>query len=494
MTRMTRVLLVEDEAILAMNLEQMLRRMEYDVLALAASGEDAVALAKEHQPDIVIMDIQLAGEMDGCDAAKRIESLMDVPIVYLTGHSDDATLSKAKLTGPYAFLVKPVSQKELMICLEVALHRHEMDRKLRESEERYRNIVENINDALIIHDFAGTIHDVNENCCGMLGYARDELIGANVALFADPDSLCSRTEPMTKAGYESRVACETTFTNKDGKIIPVDVSATVVSRESGGLTQCFLRDITERKEQEQRIRKVNDSLKRTLSEKEKLYAIIGHDLKSPLIGLLAFIRMLSKKADTFSTEDLQKYVGVMQKTAEELYDLLENLLEWSRLQRGLFQCEPEPLNLAELVKQNFHLLHSLAQQKKNVMENQVPDDLVVYADNSMLKTLLRNLLTNALKFSRQGGRVLVFAERDGAMVTVAVQDEGVGMEESILAGLFKEDSIQSRKGTDGEKGTGLGLLLCAELIRQLGGDIRAQSSDGQGTTVYFTLPSGQVTS
>lgn len=170
MSRLRRVLLVEDEAVLAMNLEQMLRTLGHDVLPPAASGEDAVALAKQLQPDIVIMDIHLAGAMDGLAAAEHIQTFLDAPIVYLTGHADEYTLNEAKLTEPYAFLVKPVSENELTACLEVVLHRHEMDRKLRESEEKFRNILEHINDALVIHDFTGRIIDVNDHCCRMFGY------------------------------------------------------------------------------------------------------------------------------------------------------------------------------------------------------------------------------------------------------------------------------------------------------------------------------------
>jgi PAS domain S-box-containing protein len=493
MPEMKRVLLVEDEAVLAMNLEMMLRRLGNVVLPLAASGEDAVALAKEHLPDIVFMDIHLAGEMNGFDATTQIHSFLDVPIVYLTGHSDEATIAEAATTEPYAFLVKPVTQKELMACLEVVQHRHKMDRKLRESEERYRSIVENINDALVIHDFRGKIIDVNDNCCKMFGYTRDELIGVNVALFSSPEALCYQTERITEIQQTPSLVFETRCTGKDGMHIPIEVSARVVSRESTGVTQCFLRDISERKKQEKRIREMNESLEQSIAEKDQLFSIIAHDLRTPLIGLVAFTRMFAEKVDEFSVEDLKKWAGEMKLSAEGLYDLLENLLEWSSLQRGMFRFEPAPLILADIVEQNAGLLRSVTLLKEIVMENHVPDNLIVSADNAMLKTLLRNLLANAFKFSRQGGKVMVFAESDGAMVTVAVRDEGVGMEESVLAGLFKLNRIQSRRGTDGERGTGLGLLLCAELIKRLGGKIWVQSNPGQGTTVYFTLPGGQVT-
>lgn len=492
MTKKMRVLLVEDEAILAMNLEQMLREMGYAVLPLVASGEDAIDLAKRHQPDVVIMDIHLAGKMNGFTAATQIQSFLDAPIVYLTGHSDDATLNEATLTGPYAFLVKPVSRNELTACLEVVLHRHAMDRKLRESEDRYRSIVENINDALVIHDFNGRIIDVNENSCNMFGYARDELIGANVSLFSSPEALCYQTQKIAEIRQTPSLVFETHCAGRDGMHVPVEVSARVVSRELGGVIQCFLRDISERKRQEQRIKEMNESLEKTMAEKDRLFTIIAHDLRSPLTGLLAFTRVLAEKVDAFSAEDLKKCAREMKLSAEGLFELLENLLEWSRLQQGLFENEPALLVLEDLVEKNIGLLHTVSRQKKIVMENHIPANLIAYADGAMVKTLFRNLLGNALKFSRKGGRVQVFAESDGTMITVAVQDEGVGMDAEERDGLFKPDRVHSRKGTDGERGTGLGLVLCAELVQRMGGTIWLQSSPGQGTTFFFTLPSGST--
>ena len=488
MAKAMRVLLVEDEAILAMHLEQMLGGMGYAVLPPVASGEDAVDQAKRHHPDIVIMDIHLAGKMNGFTAARQIQTFLDAPIVYLTGHSNDATLTDATQTGPYAFLVKPVSQKELRASLEVVLHRHALDRKLRESEDRYRSIVENINDALVIHDFTGTVIDVNENFCKMFGYARDELIGTNVSLFSRPEAPCHQTEIMAELRKTSALVFETRCVGKDGKHVPVEASARVVSRASAEVVQCFLRDISDRKEQERRLRETNDRLEKAIADKDKLHGIIAHDLRSPLTGVLAFTRLLASKVDTFSVEDLRKCAREMQLTVEGVYELLENLLEWSTLQQGLFENQPAPLLLADLVEKTIKMMHAVCQQKKVVMENHVPAHLVAYADPAMAKTVFRNLLGNALKFSRQGGRVQVFAESDGALVTVAVQDEGVGMEPEVRDALFRTDRVQSHKGTRGERGTGLGLLLCAELLQQLRGTIWVQSSPGQGTTFFFTLP------
>lgn len=513
---MSSVLLAVAEADTARSLQRMLGDLGHDVLPPVASGRDAVILAGERQPDVVILDTRLTGEVDALTAALQIQAFLDAPVIYLTDGPDGAALSEALSTDPSAFLVRPVLRNELRTCLETVLRRHEMERRLRDSEERYRNIVEHINDALVIYDSAGRIIDVNDHCCRMFGYAHGELIGADTALLSNPESLGWQTQKHAELRQGPAVVFETWCKDRNGRIFPVEVSARMVNAHapaglprflprterdnveqsgtcgrSAGVTQCLLRDIGERKEQKRRLQEAKVQLEQAMAEREKLFSIIAHDLRSPLVGLLALTRMLAEKIDTFTTEELRKCAKDMKQSAEGLHDLLENLLEWSLLQQGMLRFDPAPLILADLVEQNVGLLRAVTRQKEIVMENQVPENLVVYADSKMLKTLLRNLLGNALKFTRNGGNVQVFAESDGAMITVAVRDEGAGMEETILSGLFRQDRIQSRRGTDGEKGTGLGLLLCAEIIQRLGGAIWAQSSKGQGTTFFFTLPAAR---
>lgn len=515
MPGMSCVLLAVNEADTAVTLERMLNELDHDVLSPVASGRNAVILARERQPDVVILDTRLTGEVDALTAAVLIQAFLDAPIVYLTGGPDEAALSEALSTDPSAFLVRPVSRRELRACLETVLRRHEMERRLRDSEERYRHIVEHINDALLLYDSAGRIIDVNEHCCRMFGYARGELVGADTALLSNPEPLGSQTQKHAELRQGPAVVFETTCMDRNGRTFPVEVSARMITRapaglsrslprtergngehpgtwgRSTGVTQCLLRDIRERKEQERRLREAKDHLEQALAEKEKLFSVIAHDLRSPLVGLLVFTRMLAEKVDLFTAEELRKCAKDMKQSAEGLHDLLENLLEWSSLKRGALPFAPEPMTLAEPVKQNLGLFRALSEQKKIALESHVPEKLMVNADSAMLKILLRNLLANALKFSRQGGRVRIQAETDEKMVTVCVRDDGVGMEEDLLDGLFRQNTIQSRRGTDGEKGTGLGLVLCAEVVQRLGGEIWAQSRPGQGTTFFFTLPAAR---
>jgi len=489
-----RILIVEDEAILAISLENKLDKLGYVVLQPVATGEDAIAAVEDEQPDLVLMDIQLAGDLDGITAAGRINSFSDVPIVYLTGHSDEPLVQRAKLTHPYGYLIKPVSIQNLRVCLEISLYKYALDKKLRESEERYRTIVKNINDALIIHDFNGRIIEVNENSCRMLGYEQDELIGANLSFFSTRLALSRRTERMDMLKKMPGIVFETRFVRKDGTMLPVEVSAKVVSRDSPGVIQGFARDISERKQYEKQLIQKNEQLQKALNERDKFFSIIAHDLRSPFIGFLFFIKMITEKKHNFSPKKLQSLSKEMHNSAKNLYNLLENLLNWSLMQRGKTDYEPVVCNLANLVDENIQLVQSSAVPKNISLNYDIPENLEVSADKSMLSTILRNLLTNAVKFSQTKGSIIISARQQESMVLVSVEDKGIGMDQELLSRIFTLDKRSSRKGTAQELGTGLGLILCREFIKKHGGEIWALSKQGQGSTFYFTLPAYETAS
>jgi signal transduction histidine kinase len=187
-------------------------------------------------------------------------------------------------------------------------------------------------------------------------------------------------------------------------------------------------------------------------------------------------------------KEVNKSLNALYKSSVRVFALLENLLEWAKLQQGLLTCSPSPYLLKEIVRTSLDFVHSLADQKEITLRDETPSDVIVNIDPPLIGTVIRNLLSNALKFSHRGGHVLVTGSRDGGMVTVSVHDDGVGMDEETLALLFCLDNKITRPGTEGETSTGLGLVLCKEFVEKHGGRIWATSSPGQGTTFSFTLP------
>lgn len=242
---------------------------------------------------------------------------------------------------------------------------------------------------------------------------------------------------------------------------------------------------------EDEVRRYSAELKALLAEKDKFFSIIAHDLKSPMSGLLALSKMFAEEAENMTMKELQEVASVMCKSTERLHALLENLLHWALVQQGLMSFSPKRLNLHELVHGSIESLRSVAGLKRITIQNNIPEKLEIVADQSMITTVVRNFVSNALKYSSSGGLVTISGFRNDDMVEVAVRDTGTGLDQQTQAHLFVLDQKTTRPGTQGEHGTGLGLILCKEFIEKHGGEIRVESEVGQGTVFYFTLPAGE---
>mgnify|MGYP001794071346 CR=1 FL=1 len=228
-------------------------------------------------------------------------------------------------------------------------------------------------------------------------------------------------------------------------------------------------------------------LSREIAIKDRFFSIIAHDLKSPFNALLGFSDFLAKRADMLSPKEVVEYASMINVSSNTLYDLLENLLEWGRFQMEKGNMQAVPLNLPNLVEESISLMKTSASNKNVALSSQIPD-VTVKADRNMILLVIRNLISNAIKFTPSGGRIEVRAERKGDMVEISISDTGVGIAPGILTDTFAIDKKTTTPGTDGEIGTGLGLPLCKEMVELHKGQIRVESEQEKGTTFHFTLP------
>lgn len=222
--------------------------------------------------------------------------------------------------------------------------------------------------------------------------------------------------------------------------------------------------------------------------KDKFFGIIGHDLKGPLNSLTSFSSLLMNHSEHLSKEEISMLARDLDKSLRNLFVLLENLLEWARAQTGAIEIIPEKLGLAAMAQENINLLNQQAQVKNIQLSSTIPDTLFVHAHPLSVKTVIRNLISNAIKFTNPGGSVTLGAQPSGAEVIVTITDTGVGIPPEVVNNLFRIDKKHSTIGTAQEKGTGLGLILCADFVSRNGGKIWVKSKPGTGTTFFFTLP------
>lgn len=244
----------------------------------------------------------------------------------------------------------------------------------------------------------------------------------------------------------------------------------------------------DKKRNEEKLKKYSSELKELVASKDKFFSIVAHDLKSPFTALLGYSEMIANEYQELTKEELKEFAFNMYDVAKKTFTLLENLLEWSRVQTGRMKFSPESLSLFKVSQQVVELYIDNARKKGVFLKNRVKPEHEVYADNNMLFTILRNLTSNAVKFSKNGDEVTIQSRKIENFIEVIVQDTGVGIQDSDKDKLFKIDIHHSEIGTDQEKGTGLGLILCKELVEKNGGNIRVESSFGLGSSFIFTVP------
>ena len=251
-------------------------------------------------------------------------------------------------------------------------------------------------------------------------------------------------------------------------------------------------DITERKEAELIIQQQNNQLQELNATKDKFFSIIAHDLRSPFQGFLGMTEMMLENIGEFTAEELAKLIGEINHSAQNLYKLLQNLLDWAQLQRGSFSFTPEEFSLSTIVSENIEQIKKRALQKGITLINKVPEEQKVFVDGRMVNSILGNLLSNAIKFTRKEGEVTIKTKTiSNTMLEISIADTGMGMSDSFIKKLFKIDEKVGRKGTEGEPSSGLGLLLCKEFVEKHGGKIWVESEEEKGSTFYFTLPVGR---
>ena len=245
----------------------------------------------------------------------------------------------------------------------------------------------------------------------------------------------------------------------------------------------------ERKKAEEEIKLKNELLQFSNAEKDKFFSIIAHDLRGPLSTFVAATQIITEEIHTMSMADIKDITASMKTSATNIYSLLENLLEWSRLRRGGMDFVPEKLNLKKNLSDCIKVLSESARKKRIQIEVVVSNELEVLADNHMLEAVFLNLISNAIKFTNPGGKVKVSAGYDNAHnVEVKISDSGIGMSTELKDRLFQINEKISRPGTEGELSSGLGLLLCKEFIEKHNGKLWVESTVGQGSTFTFSLP------
>jgi TMAO reductase system sensor TorS len=509
-------MVVEDEGLVALSLQRKLQSFGYEVPVVVASGEEAVQQAVASRPDLILMDIRLAGPLDGVDAAVQIHAQLDVPIIYLSAYSDSATLERAKATEPFGYLVKPFEERELRTTIETTLYRHQLERKLKASEHWLATTLRSIADAVIATDVNGAITYMNPVAEHLTGWNQSDATGRRLADVFNIVSEKTRLPAENPALLALRDGVVVSLVNsillidRGGQACPIDNSAAPIKDERGHLlgTVLVFHDISERRHQEQELRQHRDHLQQLVAAqtgelrqakemaeaanraKSEFLAIMSHEIRTPLNGLLGMAELL---LSTPLEERQRRFAEALLRSARVLLQIVDDVLDFSKIEAGRLELQAVDFDLRGLVTETVALLTERARAKGLRLRTELPATLpaTVRGDSGRLRQVLFNLLGNAIKFTQQGEvavHLKVLAHYPQQLrLQFDVIDTGVGIEPAAQATIF-ESFVQIDPSKQWQQGgVGLGLAVCRQLVRLMGGEIGVDSTPGQGARFWFTV-------
>ncbi len=497
---------MEDEVIVARDIEQQLLGMGYDLVGHATRGEEAVALAAQLRPDLILMDIQLAGDMDGIAAAQAIHAQNSLPIVFLTAFAADDVLARAKLAEPYGYILKPFSERELRTVIEMAFYKHQADTRLRASEAFNLSILNSISANIVVLDKEGIIIAANDSGASLslantLKFGNPSThvdVGSNyltryqagIRFTTDEDALTARNGiSAVLEGTRSNFSMHYPH-HLPGQQRWFHLSASPLKLDTGGIV------ITHHNVTDQML------LQQQLTQAQKMQSVgqltggIAHDFNNILTSILGYTDLALERFVPDKTSKLATYLNEVKRASLRARDLIVNMLAFSRGGKG----EPRRVKPADMMAEVAKLLRSVLPSSLELLVTAKSGSPDIYLDPVHLHQMIMNLCINARDAVGAHGRIEVgltphshvdgecdscHHQAQGEFVEIWVKDNGSGINPETLAHMF--EPFYSTKGVG--KGTGLGLSTVHGLVHGYGGHIIVTSTPGSGTTIRLLLPS-----
>lgn len=369
--------------------------------------------------------------------------------------------------------------------------RKQAEKTIIESEARFKQYTRSSPVGIYTTDLNGDCNFANTRWLDMAGMTFEEAKGKGWINGLHPDDRESISRKWYKAvKSDGKWGFEYRFMNKKRKITWVYGMAVKIE-DIEGKTIGYLGtniNINEIKKAQEKLQQTNQRLEELNATKDKLFSVIAHDLKSPFSSILGFSELLVKHIETKQYDKIEKFGYIIFNESKNSFALLNNLLDWSRTQTGGILFEPSNFNLHDLIKDVITLLEVTANQKQITIVYATKDKHGLFADKNMIYTLIRNMISNAIKFTQPGGKIIISVKKQKKLSRITIKDTGIGISEEKIKSLFKLDGSHSSLGTNNEKGTGLGLILCKDFIDKHKGKINVESEPGKGSTFIVEIP------
>jgi len=500
---MSKILLVDDTRELNDACARIMRSASYEVYQ-AYDGKECLAFLETLTPDVVLLDVVMPG-LNGIEICKLIKSnplTSGIFVLLLSGLRTESDHQAEGLeAGADGYIARPVQNREFLARVEAAIRIVNTEKELKAAlalskkleAEQYKLteiIRKSLNEIYILNPELMQFEFVNEGALRNLGYKNEEIKFTKpekINLFFEELNFNELIIPLLK-GEKENLVFKAVNKRKNQSEYPVEVYLQMHKQHDKPVFFVLMNDISIQMNAEKLLKENENRLKELNATKDKFFTIIAHDLKSPFNSILGFSSLLNEEIKEKNYRNLEKYAGIIEESSQRAMDLLLNLLEWARSQTGKMDFNPTVNDFIELINDTTLLLNESAANKSIHLIKDMPATLSVKLDKAMISTVLRNLISNAIKFTRTNGEILIKAEVETNKIIFSVSDNGLGIPEEDIDKLFRIEESITTKGTFNEAGTGLGLILCKEFIEKHGVCISVESEFGKGSTFSFELP------
>ncbi|MCC5927082.1 MAG: response regulator [Bacteroidetes bacterium] len=497
MDKKTRLLIVEDERIVAMDLRHRLERFGYEVVDMVASGKAAMEAVETHQPDMVLMDIRIQGDIDGIETAALLHKKYDIPHIYLTAHRDGETINRAKHTEPFGYLLKPFNDREIQTTIEMAVYKHDMSLKLKQSELKFRSLIQNSNDIIALINENGIFQFVSPSIERVLGYFEDEMTGKEVSEFLDDDSKNVLDEFINSVFSSSNaraLSMELRFLHKQKGYVFLDVVGSLFNVE--GMPKGIVlnaRDVTDKKRVQIELLQAKNKAEEMNRLKSTFLSNISHEIRTPLTGILGFASILESELED---EQHLHMIENITRSGLRLLETMDAVLDLALIEATRIEMVEDTVQLSREVQQAVRLVASLAVEKSlriKVIARNEPESIKL--DQRLLGQVLNNVIGNAIKFTEKGSVTITIDTQTTTehgertrWASVEVKDTGVGISEEFLPRIFDEFKQESSGTTRKYEGAGIGLHIAKRFLDMMGARIDVDSKIGVGSTFTIFFP------
>jgi len=473
-----KILIVENDLLVAEDIKQILQNYGYSVTSIVTSGQETLIKAEQNAPDLVLMDVVLNGQMNGIEAAQKLHTSFDIPVIYITAYSGEKTIEAAKLTEPYGYMIKPIDEKELLIAIEIALNKYrekkKMEKALHESENRYRKLIDNMNEGIILLDEKGIISFVNDKFLEIKGYTQDEIIGHSVIDFLEKESLEKYRKQLSGNKERNHHCLEIVWKRKNGQKVITRTSLEIIYEENS-FKGCVmvLTDITEHRRVEDELRRSQVELRRlyqylqNVREKEgKLIAREIHDeLGQSLTALKIDISYLSRKFCK-DIKDKEQFLKKMKSMSELIDETIQTVQKISA------ELRPRLLDDLGLVPAIEWYAEDFKERTKIDCQADLDlDGIELDPDcSTAIFRIFQEAMTNIARHA-EATKVNIRLKGVNGKLEIQISDNGKGI---------KEDDIYSPNS--------LGLIGVRERIRPFNGELKLYTTKNGGTTLSVSLP------